>query len=293
MPNPLISKLEKLTSPKRTGKSGCHVVMPGVWFIERSTPTTFDCLLYDPVVCFVLQGSKEIRRGDEVIPTKTGQFVVVSHTIPVDYRITSATKPEPYVAIVVQLDLEVVRAMRNSIGENLNFAAQSTTVDAIAIGSIDEPLQSALGRLVACCNDPTESEVIAPLIKQEIYWRVLLSNCGTLLQQLLKLDSKASQVARSIEHIRENYNDQISIKKLAKLASMSESSFHAHFKSITTHTPLQYIKEFRLLEGRRLLQRGDHDVGETASRIGYESQSQFSREYSRRFGKPPSEEQAF
>jgi len=265
--------------------------MPGVWVFEKSAPSSFDCRLHEPVICFVLQGSFSIRLNDEALHAKAGQFVVVSHTVPVDYRVNDATAETPYVALIVELDLDLVRAMRNKASLILNSAMPETNAPrAIAIGDTDERLQSAMNRLIESCGEKTEAEVIAPLVKQEIYWRVLMSNCGTLLTQLLALDSNASQVAQSIEHIRENFREPISVKQLAKIASMSESSFHAHFKSITSHSPLQYIKEFRLLEGRRLMQRGDRDVGEAASQVGYESQSQFGREHSRRFGKPPSQE---
>jgi len=156
----------------------------------------------------------------------------------------------------------------------------------------DPGLLDALHRYLALADSPADAKVLGPLIAKEIHYRLLVAPFGGMLRRLIRHDSSASAIARAIGHIRGNMRSRIAIPDLARRVGMSVSAFHKHFKTVTSTTPLQYQKELRLLEARRLLRTGAASVSTAALEVGYESPSQFSREYARKFGLPPSQDTA-
>ena len=266
--------------------SGLGLVQPvaGMLLLRHLEPTSWTATVYDPVVCLILQGRKETAAGDRVVTISAGEALVVSHNLPVVARITQAAPAEPYLALIVSLDVSLLRRLYEEVGD---VQLEDGALHALAAHEADQPLIDALSRYLALAARPIESRVLLPLIRKEVHFRLLMAPNGGMLRRLLRHDSYASSVERAIGHLRANFRAPVSIPELAGRVGMSPSSLHKHFKAVTSTTPLQYIKELRLLEARRLLSEGAHTVSTVAYEVGYESPNQFSREYSRKFGVSP------
>ncbi|MEM7587316.1 MAG: AraC family transcriptional regulator [Acidobacteriota bacterium] len=258
--------------------------LEGLTVLRCTEPTVFESMLYSPSLCLILQGSKETSFGEHNLRLCAGDAIVVSHHIPVVARVTEASERAPYLALVLELDLSMVRNLDEEVGD---AAIEPERARALAAGRSDADLLDAMKRLFALVTRPLEAKVMAPMIRREVHFRLLLGRQGGMLLELLQHRSHASRITRAIAQIRRSYAKPLAVAQLARVAGMSESSFYEHFKSVTATTPIQYRKELRLLEGRRMLRDGTHSVAEAAFEVGYESPAQFSREYSRKFGRPP------
>ena len=262
--------------------------LPGMMLFRQVRPTELNPTLYEPVVCLILQGAKEAILGDTTLQLGPGQSLLVSHDVPVAARITKAQVDEPYLAVVLLIDVALVRSLYEQVSEAV---ADNTTARSAAVHESDPRLTDCLSRYLALAGDPIEAKVMAPLILREIHFRLLMAPHGGMLRELLRHDSHASSIARAIARIRRDFRTALSVPQVAREIGMSDSAFYKHFRAITSSTPLQYQKELRLLEARRLLSAGDQSVSTVAYEVGYESPNQFSREYARKFGVPPSREQ--
>ncbi len=225
--------------------------------------------------------------GQQSVRFSAGQSLIVCHELPVISRVTDASRERPYVALVFALDMGIVRSLYDEVSE-ADLAEEKAR--ALNVRDSDAALIDALRRLFELEDRPVEARVMVPLLHREIHFRLLMAPHGGMLRQLLWRDSHASRIGKAIVHIRENCTAPLAMVDLARISGMSQSSFHKHFKSVTETTPLQYQKELRLLEARRQLQEGTGSVSSTAFAVGYESATQFSREYSRKFGVPPRED---
>lgn len=246
--------------------------------------TELEAVLYEPVVCLILQGRKETWLGERYVSLAPGDSLIVSHHLPVVSRIVEATKDVPYVALILSIDMSIIRSLYVEVSE---AELESTHANSLGAGAKDDDLVQAMSRLFELVHRPVEAKVITPLLRREIHFRLLIAKHGAMLRQLLHRESAASRVALAITKIRQDYKSAISVPVLASTAGMSVSSFHEHFKSTTATTPLQYQKDLRLMEARRLLVDGIQSVSSAAFEVGYESPTQFSREYSRKFGASP------
>ena len=262
----------------------------GMVLLRHREPTSWTATVYDPVVCLILQGRKETAVRDRSIALSAGEALVVSHDLPVVARITEAERARPYLAMIVSLDTAVLRGLYDEVGA-VPFAG--TDLHALAAHRADPELVEALSRYLALASNPVEARVLLPLIRKEVHFRLLMAPNGGMLRQLLRHGSHASQVGRAIRHLRENFRGPVSIPELASRVGMSPASLHKHFKTVTSTTPLQYLKALRLVEARRLLSEGEHTVSSAAYEVGYESPNQFSREYSRKFGVSPRKDRVF
>ncbi len=258
--------------------------LPHLVLLRHEQPTEMHAMIYEPVVCLILQGYKETVLGETTLQLGPGESMVVSHDLPVVSRITGAQRNTPYLAMVLMLDVPLLRSLYEQVGEAV---VERPTTRAMAVHKTDPRLLDCFARYLALVHDPVEQRVMEPLIRKEIHFRLLMAPHGGMLRKLLRYDSHASKIARAIARIRRDFRTPIAIPALARDFGMSSSSFHKHFKDITATTPLQYQKEMRLLEARRLLFEGDQSVSSVAYEVGYESPTQFSREYSRKFGRPP------
>ena len=256
----------------------------GMVLLRHHERTPLKATLYDPIVCLILQGRKETAAGTRVVACSAGEALVVSHDLPVVSRITQAEPGLPYLAMIVTLDLSLLRRLDEEVGE---VHVEDSDLHALAAHVADPALVDVLSRYLAVASSPVETRVLLPLIRKEVHFRLLMAPNGGMLRRLLRHDSHASNVARAIRHLRVHFRDTVSIPELASLVGMSSSSLHKHFKAVTSTTPLQYLKDLRLLEARRLLSEGEHTVSTVAYEVGYESPNQFSREYSRKFGVSP------
>ncbi|NEO88346.1 MAG: AraC family transcriptional regulator [Spirulina sp. SIO3F2] len=263
--------------------------LAGLTILRSCQPTALEAVLYQPLFCLILQGAKETHLGMRRISFAAGESLIVSHQLPVTSRITEATESIPYVALVLELDMGIVRSLYEEVSE---VEVEQEQARALNVGKTDKALLSAMGRLVDLIERPIEAKVILPLVQREIHFRLLLAQHGSMLRQLLRRGSHADRIAKAIARIRQNYANPITVAELAKVAGLSPSSFHEHFKVLTATTPLQYQKELRLLEARQFLMDGTHNVSSAAFEVGYESPTQFSREYSRKFGNSPRQDLA-
>ena len=257
----------------------------GLLLLRYVKPTELEATLYEPVVCLILQGRKMTALGAHSLEFGAGESLIVSHDLPVVARVTEASESEPYLAMIFQLDLGTMRSLYAEIDD---IDPEEDQVSSLQVHSTEDAILDALARYLALAETPLERKILGPAYQREISFRLLMAPHGSMLRRLLRLDSHASKIARAIAWIRLHYKESVVVPELAKHAGMSVSSFHQHFKEITGSSPLQYQKTLRLLEAQRLLTVGEQSVAETALEVGYESPTQFSREYARMFGVPPS-----
>lgn len=270
---------------RNAGQSGvCETGIAGLRVLRSFQPTALQSVLYKRLLCLILQGSKETHLGDRQVSFGAGQSLIVSHDLPVTSRVTKASKHAPYVALILEIDMGVVRSLYDEV-EDAGFDERD--VQSLEVGGKDAALIDAMGRLFALADQPIEAKVVAPLVTREIHFRLMRAQHGGMLRRLLQRESHPSRIAKVIGRIRQDFAKPLVVADLAREAGMSTSSLHEHFKSITATTPLQYQKELRLLEARTLLVYGRHSVSAAAFEVGYESPTQFSREYSRKFGTTP------
>lgn len=266
-------------SPEPTGQ-----LVRGLRLFHQDQPSPFEAMVYDPVLCLILLGRKEVITGSQTISFGPGECLLVSHDLPVCSRITQA----PYLALIFQVDLTTLRKVSHEVAD----LTPGESARAAEMYRADSGLLDALGRYLALVESPADAKILEPLVSKEIHYRLLVAPFGTMLRRLVVQDSNESAIARAIETIRDDLRSAIVIPELARRVGMSPSSFHKHFKAITKTTPLQYQKELRLVEARRRLRMGGASVTAVAFDVGYESPTQFSREYARKFGAPPSRDLA-
>lgn len=254
--------------------------LPGLGVLRHWSTTPIEATVYEPVLCLILQGRKETRSGRLRADFGPGESLIVSHALPVISQVTEA----PYLALLLTVDRKTLLSLSRDINHEEVPSGPPTSLN---VDLAEPPLLDALSRYVALHGKPSEARTLGPLIHKEIHYRLLVAPQGELLRRLLSQDSNASHVARAISRIRRDYRAEIRIPALAKEIGMSESAFYRHFKAVTGATPLQYQKEMRLLEAHRLISSAGHSVSRAAFEVGYLSPSQFSREYSRKFGVSP------
>ena len=258
--------------------------MPGLILIQSHETSNLEATIYDPVICLILQGRKETSIAGKSVEFGAGESLIVSHSLPVESRIVEASHDKPYMAMILTIDTSLLRTLYHELDVTISYHKQAMS---LAVEDTEEALIDAMTRYLALSKKPIESKIMAPLILKEIHFRLLMAPHGTMLRKLLEHNSHASQIGRSISQIAAHFRTPLSISALAKENGMSESAFYKQFKQVTETTPLQYQKEIRLIEAQRLLRNGTHSVSSVAFDVGYESPTQFSREYSRKFGKPP------
>ncbi len=261
--------------------------LPNLTVLKTAETSEFDSVVYKPVVCLVLQGAKETTIGDQSVTLRPGDALVVSHDLPVQSRIISASADEPYLALIISLELGLVRSLYEQIGPISDKPAPARSLTA---GPAQSAVIDTIARYLALTDSPVEADVLGPSILREIHFRLLMSPIGGMLRRLLSIDSHASRVAKAIMLIRTDFREPLSVPDLARSAGMSQSSFHEHFKQVTGTTPLQYQKDLRMITARDLLRAGRHSVASASFEVGYESPTHFSRDYQRKFGKAPSRE---
>jgi AraC-like DNA-binding protein len=273
-----LSRLTELANLYCTDNEQKTRDIPGLSVLCRNAPSDIEALIYEPVLCLILQGSKVTSIGDQTAELGPGDALIVSHDLPVVSRITKASAREPYLAVILSLDLRVVRSLYDQVAD---VQVPPSSVRSLSVGRAEAAWLAPLVRYFELMASPLDAKVLGPSTLREIHYRLLLSPIGGMLRNLLVADSHASRVAIAIRQLRSDYHRPLSVPDLAKAAGMSASSFHEHFKAITGTTPLQYQKD---------LTATSHTVSEAAYAVGYESPNHFSRDYSRKFGVPPSRE---
>ncbi|KSB88387.1 AraC family transcriptional regulator [Caulobacter vibrioides] len=261
------------------------LTLPGLHLIASTALTEAQQLVYEPMLCLILEGAKETTLGTETYPYRAGEYLVVSADLPVSGRVIEA----PYLAVGVPLDPAMIAELLVETGD---VVAETAPTRALAVSRMDDDLIETVTRLVRLLDRPREAAVVAPLVQRELMWRLLSGERGEMMRQIASSGGRLDQVRRAIRWLRHHYAEPMRIERLAQVAGMSETSLHRHFKAVTAMSPLQYQKQIRLQEARNLLLVQGRDVAGVGFAVGYDSPSQFSREYARLFGRPPGRDMA-
>ena len=273
----------------------CHAeltptIVPGLTLTRSAVPTEPSSAIYYPLLCVIAQGRKRVFLGDEAFRYDPASYLVASADLPVSGQVIEA----PYLGLTLALDPGRLAALMLDLPPAAAAAGGSgpSVTRAMAVNALGDDLLDPLVRLLRLLDQPGDVGVLAPLVEREILYRLLLGPRGAMLRQLALPASRLSQVRRSIELIRRRYDGPLRVTELAREAGMSAPSFHRHFRAVTNLSPLQFQKSVRLQEARRRLLSGDTDAARVGFDVGYESASQFSREYRRQFGAPPGRDTA-
>jgi len=259
--------------------------IPGLTIYRRCNITEPMHCIYGLGLGLTVQGRKRLTLGEEVFEYAPGQSLVTSLDLPVVSHVIRASAAEPFFGIGLALDARTI----SQCAAEMNFLAplKTSTSRAMSVVTLDQGLLDTITRLVQLLKEPELISIVAPLIKQEIIVRLLNGGHGPTLRHLITVGSQGQQIARIIAWLKQHYAEEISMDDLADKAHMSPSTFRQHFRAVAGLSPLQYLKHLRLQGARQLMLSEDIDATSAALRVGYESASQFSREYTRLFGAPP------
>lgn len=262
-------------------------LLDGVRFLRSDRPLRHTPVLYEPSIVIVCQGRKWGYLGDDVYLYDALNYLVLSVPLPFVSE-TEASLDEPMLAISIRLDMAVVAELVFMLDqENLRSTALPRSMFSTPLGA---PLVDATLRLLKALTSPLEAQLLAPSIVREIYYRVLVSEQGGSVRAALAQQGRFGKVAKALHRIHTDYAEPLEVRCLASEAGMSTPVFYVHFKAVTQTSPLQYIKSTRLHQARLMMIREGLTAAGAAARVGYESPSQFSREFKRFFGRPPGEE---
>lgn len=259
--------------------------VPGLALFRKDAPTEPTNCMYEPSVALILQGAKRVMLGDESYDYRADQFLITSLDLPALGQVVEATHEQPCLGVILKLDTRSVA----EIVLDSSLVQQHTRQGGrgMDVGRADRALLEAFHRLLELLDAPDDIPVMSPLIQREIVYRLLMSDQGTRLRHIASAGSQGHRVARAIDWLKSHYAEPLRVEDLAAHVQMSVSTFHHHFRTLTTMSPLQFQKWLRLNEARRLMLVEGRDASTAAARVGYESPSQFSREYKRLFGVPP------
>ncbi|WP_109514723.1 AraC family transcriptional regulator [Pseudomonas ovata] len=266
----------------------CATSIPGLTFYRMAELGTPTYCIYEPCVAIILQGAKEITFGEQACEFGQGAFFVTSVDIPTLARVTAANEQTPYLSVVLKLDL----AMLNEVIQTLEPTRQEMASQArgFASGTASSEMLDAFTRLSTLIERPLEAGLMSNLIKREICVRLLLSSAGQWLRSVTRDGYRDKGIVRAIEWLKHHYDKPLHVADLAQRSGMASSTLHHNFRKLTGTSPVQYQKSLRLQAARSLMLTDRVDVNTAALRVGYESVAQFSREYARRFGAPPSKD---
>ncbi|HTY00038.1 MAG TPA: AraC family transcriptional regulator [Bacteroidota bacterium] len=259
--------------------------LPGFNVVRRDRTSEAIVGRYATLVCLVLQGEKKVWSGRNVFRYNPESYLVSCVDVPATFQVTKATPKEPYVGLTLELQPSLIyQILHDSPVEDLG---EEDVAGGFFVEKVTPALADAFVRLMRSIGTKEELSVLAPSIVREIHFRLMNSRYGTKIRQLGVVGSRSQRISKVVDHMLKEYAAPLKINDLARMANMSPSSFHMHFRQVTNMSPLQYQKRIRLQEARRLLSVERTDAASVAFTVGYESPSQFSREYKRLFGQPP------
>lgn len=259
--------------------------IPALSLFRREEPTEPISGMYEPSVCLVAQGAKRVQLGDDTFIYDAHHFLITAVHLPTMVQIIEASPEKPYLGLRLMLDLREVSQLMLDSSLPQPRAQQSSR--GMATGEVTLQLVNAFQRLLDLLGEESDIPILAPIIQREIIYRLLVGDQGARLRQLASTGSQSHQIARAIDWLKGNFTLPLRIDDLATQVNMSTSTFHHHFRTLTAMSPLQYQKMLRLNEARRLMLAERVDATTAAFNVGYESASQFCREYGRLFGAPP------
>jgi AraC-like DNA-binding protein len=258
---------------------------PGIFIYRSSKPTESEISVLKPAFCIIAQGSKDVLLNDELFHYDSGHYLISTLDLPVTSNVVEASREKPYLNLRIDLDpAQVASVMMES---NVAIKKSGSKVKAMDVSPVDADLLDAVLRLVKLIDTPDEMKLFAPPLIREIIYRLLKGKQGERLSHLAAAEGDARRISRAVNQLRENIDQPLKIEDVARELGMSVSGFHSHFKSVTAMSPLQFQKQIRLQEARRLMLAENMDVASAGFRVGYEDPSYFSREYKKLFGAPP------
>jgi AraC-like DNA-binding protein len=259
--------------------------VPGLSFYRRDGFCPPASTLYEPSLSLVVQGRKHVLLGSQAYEYGAGGFMLTAIDLPTIAQVLDGSADYPFLSILLKLDIETVKQVGGEI--DLLGAPAGTVDSGMAVGTAGPELLDAFLRLAALADTPRDIPIMGKLLMREVVYRLLLGPSGAYLRAIAVQGSRCGRLATVIAHLRDNYAQPVRIEQLAEMAAMGVSTLHHHFSGLTRMSPLQYQKHIRLHEARRMLLTEHLDAGSAAFRVGYESVTQFSREYRRLFGAPP------
>jgi AraC-like DNA-binding protein len=285
-PLPLLLRLAELAGAieRLAGRDGEHATLvPGLTLLRLSQPCAPVHAIHRPALCVIAQGAKHLQLADELYAYDASTYLAVVQDLPVMAQVVQANEQAPYLCL--RLDFDAAELAQSVL--QWASAPPRDGSRGLFVGSIDTALLDPLLRLVRLLDAPDDIAALAPLITREVLYRLLTGAEGWRLGAFAHGGSQARRIALAIAWLREHFAEPLRIEDLARVAHMSASSLHRHFKAVTAMSPVQYQQRLRLVEARRLTLAQSLDAASAALRVGYQSPSQFSREYSRLFGAPP------
>lgn len=279
-----IKELASLIERHTAGEGTSETAISGLQFVRTTQMSEPVYSVYEPSLCIVAQGSKLVMLGEESYQYDFSHYLTASVHLPITGQVTQASPEMPYLCFQLQLDM-------NQIFEVVQSSPQEMSTDSsgrgLVISQVNDSLIEAVLRLGRLLDTPEDIPILADGIKREIIYRVLQNDQNESLKRFALIGSQAQRIAKVIEVLNNEFAQPLKVDNLAKKASMSASSFYHHFKEVTGMSPIQFQKQLRLQEARRLLLTEDLEAAEAAFQVGYESPSHFNREYSRKFGLSP------
>ena len=259
--------------------------VPGLSLFRREERTDLLGRMYEPSICVVAQGAKRVLLGDDTYVYDAHHYLITAVHLPTMVQIIEASVTRPYLGLRLKLDLRT--AAQLMVDSNLPVSREQQMDRGMATGRMTPELLDAFRRLVALLGQEQDIPILAPVIEREIIYRLLVGSQGRRLRQIATAGSHGHRLAGAIQWLKDHFSESLKVEDLAARTGMSASTFHHHFRSMTALSPLQYQKKLRLQEARRLMLVEQRDAATAAFEVGYESPSQFSREYKRLFGAPP------
>lgn len=256
--------------------------IPGVAIVRSTAPTGLVHAISRPLVCLVLQGGKQVTMGINHFSFTAGDSLIITGDLPMVSQITKASAAAPYLSVVFDLDLAVIADLAVQIG-----SGSETSGRLVHVELTDEEVADAALRLMRLLERPEAARVLHPQLVREFHYWLLVGRHGPVVRRLAGRESQAQHVARAIAMLRADFAKHLPVERLAAVAGMSPSSFHHHFRMATSLSPLQFQKQLRLIEARRLMLSEGRSASSAAYLVGYESVPQFTRKYARMFGSPP------
>ncbi len=276
--------LARLIEGKTLAEGNYPTEIRGLTLYRYAKPSPPVNVLYEPALCVIAQGSKRVLFGDREYRYDAARYLLIAADVPATARIVAATAEKPYLALRLVLDPLEVGEVVAQLGPR---QPPGLATGALAVSTLDPLLLDSVTRLVALLDNPRDAQVLAPLIRREITYRLLIGPEGQRLRQIISGNDQGQRITHALRWLKVHYLEPLRVESLAKQAGMSPSALHRHFKAVTALSPLQYQKSLRLQEARRLMLGEALDAAEASFKVGYESPTQFSREYRRLFGAPP------
>lgn len=283
----LSDKISSVLDAQFIGDGHYMTPAPGLILMRSYSQMPPQHMLYRPTLCIVAQGAKEIMVGDQTLRYGNGQTLVVTVETPVLSHLIEASAVSPYLGAILELDLGIIRDVVSRLGD---VTVTGPSGLGFEVQDLDAQITGSLLRLLALIGEPKAIDILYPSIMREIAYWLVRSPAGRNVARMVIPDGQPHRIAQAISHLRDHFDASLDVKALARSVGMSPSSFHQHFKALTAMSPLQYQKHIRLLEARRRMVSDGDQASAAAVAVGYESVSQFSREYARMFGSPPRRE---